>query len=196
MKYFFVDVETTGLDTRKCDIIQLSYIIEDKGVVKDSGNVLMQPLDYSSIQMKALEVNGMTVEQIKTFQSAQDGHLEYLEPLCRYINQDDPNDQYTIVAYNATFDSEFIRQNFWKNNNKHFGRIFDYRSIDPMNIILYLWRRGELPGLENIKLKTVCAYLGIPLTNAHNAKSDVQALYNLFQWLNKNLKFNLESFKE
>lgn len=190
MKYYYVDVETTGLEAKKCDIIQISYIIEDRNIVKDSGTVTMQPVDYSTIQTKALEVNGMSIEKIKTFQPARDGHLEYLEPLCRYIDQDDPKDQYTIVAYNAAFDSEFIRQNFWKNGNKHFGRLFDYRAVDPMNIVLYLWRRGELPGLENIKLKTVCAYLNIPLENAHNAKSDVTALYNLFHWLNKNIKLD------
>ena len=67
MKILYFDTETTGTDPLRNDIIDLAVIIEVDGKVEHEESIKMQPLDYSTVELKALEVNGMTIEQIKTF---------------------------------------------------------------------------------------------------------------------------------
>ena len=55
-KLFYFDIESTGLDNKRNDIISLAYLIEINKEIKEEGELFMQPFRYDTINAKALEV--------------------------------------------------------------------------------------------------------------------------------------------
>ena len=66
-KIFWLDTETTGVDCNKHAIIQLSAQIEIDDTVRHVINMRIQPFPGAEISPQALEINGMTEEEIQAF---------------------------------------------------------------------------------------------------------------------------------
>ena len=183
MKICFFDVETTGVDPEAQDIIQFAYIIEIDGKVKKQGSLFMQPFVYETISPKALEINGLTVEQIKTFDSPEKVHRMTTQLFGRFVNKYDKTDKFYPAGYNVDFDIRFLKNFFLKNHDNYFGSWFNYRRIDPLPI-LYFMQYAGLIDLPDYKLATVCAHFNIEL-DAHDAGSDITATRKLIKLLEK-----------
>ncbi len=183
-KVFWFDVETTGLDAQKNDIIQLAYMIEVCGEVKENGNIFMQPFSYENVSQGALDVNNTTIEQLKTYQSPQQAYSEIQKVLGKYINKYDRMDKFQPAGYNARFDLEFFQQFFIKNGDKYFGSFFNYKTIDPLQIMYFLDGVGKIKPLENYKLETVCNHFKINI-DTHDAHSDIEATKELAKKLSE-----------
>lgn len=176
-KVFWFDVETTGLDPIKQDIIQLAFLIEINGKVIESQNLLMQPFDYTTIEQEALEVHDRTIDEIKTYPAPKDAYIKLIAILEKYVDRYDRTDKFHHAGYNTRFDMDFLRQFFIKNGDSYFGSWFNYRGIDPLPLLHLLDVIGTV-SLTNFKLETVCKHFDIPLA-AHDALSDVYATRNL-----------------
>ncbi len=185
-KVFYLDAETTGLDPKKNDIIQLAYLIEIDGEVKEEGDIYCQPFDYNTVNAKALEVNQLSTAKIKEFPTPQEAYGKLIKILDKYVDKYDKKDKFSPAGYNAGFDTNFLKQFFFKNNNKYYGAYFDYHILDPSVLLFILEYRGLLK-LENYKLETVCKHFGIEL-KAHNAMSDIKATREVFYKLLEYLK--------
>ena len=182
-KICYFDVETTGIDPESQDIIQFAYIIEIDGVVKKQGGIYMQPFVYETISPKALEVNGITIEQIKTFDSPEKAHRMITQIFGRFINKYDKNDKFYPAGYNVDFDLKFLHNFFKKNHDNYFGSWFNWHKIDPLQILYFLEYTGKID-LPDYKLATVCKHFGIEL-DAHEAGSDITATRQLIKLLQK-----------
>lgn len=178
MKMIFVDTETTGLDPKLNDIVQLAYIIEIDGEEKERGELYMQPVDYTTISPEALKVNGLTIEKLKTFPSSKEQHGKFVKILSKYVNRYNKYDKFMMVGYNGYFDKEFMNQWFLKNGDKYFGSLIDYHILDAMALINIL-RYKKIINLENSKLETASKHFGIKM-DAHDAMSDINATRELF----------------
>ena len=66
-KALWFDVETTGLSHYKNDIIQFACLVEIEGKVVDEYETKIRPFDLTAIDPKALEVNGLTLNEVKDF---------------------------------------------------------------------------------------------------------------------------------
>jgi DNA polymerase-3 subunit epsilon len=176
-KIFWFDVETTGKDPKKQDIIQLGFIIEIDGEIKESGNIFIQPFNYDTIEQEALDVNRRTIEEIKTFPTPQESYNELIGILEKYVDRFNKEDKFHHGGYNSRFDLEFLKQFFIKNEDIFFGSWFNYRAIDPLPILHTLDGIGKV-SIENYKLPTVCEYYKIPI-DAHDALSDITATRTL-----------------
>lgn len=185
-KIFYFDVETTGLDPQKNDIIQLAYqiVIDDKVVEGDS--IFMQPFDFSTIEQEALDVHGFTIEKIKTFQKPHLAYKLILDILGKYIDKYDRSDKFQPAGYNTRFDLDFLKQFFVKNNDKYFGSWFNYRAIDPLAILYFMEGMGKI-NLPNYKLETVCSHFKVEI-DAHDALSDIKATKHLVEILRLQMK--------
>lgn len=172
-KLFYFDTETTGLDPKMNDVIQLAYLIEIDGEIKEKGNLFCQPFSYDNISKEALEINKRTVDEIKTFPNPQVTYKQLQSVLSKYINRYNKNDKFIPVGYNVRFDIDMLQEFFIKNNDKYFGAFFDYHFIDPMPIINLLNHQNKI-NIKNAKLITACETFGISL-NAHDALSDIEA---------------------
>ena len=76
MKTIYFDCETTGLNPIKNDIIQIAGIIEDEGKEIEKFNIKIQPTNWHNIDERALEVNKLTIEQLKTASSLLMNHIK------------------------------------------------------------------------------------------------------------------------
>ena len=187
MKIFWNDVETTGLDPKRNDIISLACIIEIDGVIKEEFKLNIQPFDWNNIEMSALKINGITIEQLKTFILPKEAHKKLKSYLKKYVDPYNRNDKFQFAGYNNDFDIKFMSEFFKKCGDKYFGPWIDYHRLDPQVLLQFLHLKGDI-NLPNYKLETVAKYFGINI-NAHDAMSDIKATREIVQKLIPRIKY-------
>lgn len=185
-KLFYVDVETTGLDSKRNDIISLAYLIEINKEIVEEGELFTQPFRYDTINAKALEVNKLTIAQIKQFPTPQETHNKLVQVFDKYIDKYNKNDKFISCGYNVRFDVAFLSEFFLKNNHKYLFSYIDHHQLDVFNSLYILDYKG-LIALDDYKLETVAKYFKIE-HNAHNALSDIKVTRQIFYRLLTYLK--------
>ncbi|KKM25630.1 hypothetical protein LCGC14_1593020 [marine sediment metagenome] len=185
-KLFFVDVETTGIDSIKNDIIQLGGLIEINGKIVEEINFTCQPFNYNTINATSLEINKTTIEELKTYQAPQTAHNNLKQILEKYVDKYDKNDKFSPVGYNVGFDVDFLRQFFFKNYDKYYGSLIDYHKLDVFGLVFILEFKGLIK-LENYKLVTVAKYFGIEYEE-HDALEDIKVTREVFYKMLEYLK--------
>ena len=185
-KIVFIDTETTGVDSKLHDVFQLSGIITDPDLnVLEKFDFTFQPFSLEHIDAGASEKTGMSREKLENLEmSAAAAYQEFVKILSRHCNKYDKTDKMQMVAYNASFDSEFIREFFTKNGDNYFGSWFWAPAICVMQAAAWFTQRvrGALP---NFKLETVCKSAGIKFeeSKAHNSLYDVEKTLELFKYI-------------
>ncbi len=161
------DLETTGLDAKRDEIIEIGAVRIRGGEVVDRFASFADP--GRPLSPKTVSLTGITDQMLRgapTPEAAVGAFLDWLgeAPLC---------------AHNAAFDTGFIRESCKKS-----GRPFDPLYIDTMVLSQYL-----CPDLHNHKLDTVATALGLPPFQHHRAYDDAavcgQILWELFKSLRK-----------
>lgn len=159
------DIETTGLEVSRCEIIEIGAVKLHEGRKVETFETFVKPT--TSIPDEIVNLTHITDEMVKDAPSIKNVIADFYK-FCYGT---------TIIAYNIDFDYKFISQ-FGRNN----GFIFDMKQIDA----LYL-ARAFIPGLKNFKLGTVCKKLGVSLENAHRAVHDAMATADVVIKLNTNI---------
>lgn len=175
LKFFFFDLETTGLDFDTCAIHQIAGEIVVDGKTVESFNLRLRPHDWALIDEEALEVAGVTREQIMEYPESQTVYRELLSMLAKYVDKYDKKDKFFLVGYNnAAFDNKFLRAFFERNNDKYFGSWFWSNSIDVM-VVVSLYMINIRADMENFKQSTVAKFLGIQVEEEklHDAMYDI-----------------------
>ena len=177
MKILWVDVETTGLDSAKNGIIQLSCIVDIDGEVKDTLNLFVKPFPTDEIVPEALEVTGTKIEDLAGFMNPNEALAQMKSMMSKYI---DPykrgktkNDKFYWGGHNTQFDINFVQEFFKKCGDKFFGSWFNYRQIDTLRMADFLVFGGRNFG-ESHKLGDLCKIGNVKL-NAHDSMSDISA---------------------
>lgn len=184
MKLLFFDLETTGTLVSKHGIHQISGQIVIDGKVKERFNYHVQPNPKAQIEPQALEVGGVTAEQIQAYPPMGQIYNEFVAMLSKYVNRYDRGDKFFLVGYNnASFDNQFLRAWFIQNGDRYFGSWFWSNSIDVMVMATpYLGNKRER--MENFKQGTVAKALGIAVDEdkLHDALYDIdvcKAIYDI-----------------
>jgi DNA polymerase-3 subunit epsilon len=185
MKKCFIDVETTGLSSTQNGIHQISGIIEI-GDKLETFNFHVRPFERDIIVVKALEVSGVTEEDLKTdkYENPRIVYGKFCNLLEKYVDKFDPKDKFLFIAYNAPFDYQFIRQWFTKNGDKYFGSYFVHPPIDVMTLACAAIGSDRFD-LINFKLNTVAKYFGIKVEEdkLHDAVYDIQLTQYLYDMI-------------
>jgi DNA polymerase III epsilon subunit-like protein len=175
MKLCFIDVETTGTDYRRHGIIQLAgQIIKDHKLVSEF-DYRMRPASSKGFEPEALRVNGIDITTIKTYQYSSEVYKDFIELLNTYVDPYDKKDKLFFVAYNSSFDSEFVRQWMSEEGSKYsYGSYFWTPDICVMREAgRQLMKIRET--LPNFKLETVAKHLGVDTDVAlHDALVDIK----------------------
>lgn len=166
MKYAIVDLETTGLDPFKHEIIEIGarlFDSDDLDIFTDI-NVRVKPEHPELGEAKAYAVNGYNPVDwvdsepidvvLKQLQSAFFGRI--------------------FMSYNVTFDWGFMAAAYRKSNLRD---PFHYHRLDLMTLA---WH--SMPVGNSISLKSACTHFGIdPEPGVHRALNGAIKGYEVFR---------------
>ena len=155
-----IDLETTGLDFEKDEIIEVALVRFENGVERESVDYLVKP---TSVTLRPF---------IESLTGISNADLENAEPFAAVAQKiyafigDLP-----IVAHNAMFDSKFLKQTFAK-----VGVSFENQPVwDSLTV-----SRIAYQNVPNHRLDTLVQELGIERSRAHRALPDAIACGELF----------------
>ncbi len=182
MKRCYIDIETTGLSAWKNGIIQIACIIEIDGEVKKTFDINCNVFKDNEIDDKALKINNRTTEEIAEFQDAKEVHSLFVGMLGEYVDKYKKMDKFVFVAYNASFDMQFLREWFKSAGDQYFGSWFWNPYIDVMTIAHHFIGDQRL-SMPNFKLDTVAKVFDIELEdeNLHDALYDVKLMRQIYR---------------
>ena len=182
MKLFYFDLETTGTKFWKNGIHEISGIIEIDGEIKEKFVFHVQPNQNAEIEQGALDVGGVTIEQINAYKPMGLVYLDIINLLNKYVDKYDKKDKFYLVGYNnSAFDNAFFRAFFVQNNDNYFGSYFWANSIDVM-VLATCFLLKERSKMKDFKLKTVAEHLGIKIEEErlHLAAYDVEITREIY----------------
>ena len=175
--YTVLDIETTGLDPRYCEIIEISAMKYSSGQNIGTFSTLVKPSE--PIDEYITSLTGITNDMLK---SAPD-ISETMQKFYNFVGSD------LIVGYNVNFDINFLYDNLLNCRSLILSNSF----IDVMRIA-----RKILPGLKNHKQATVADHYGISTAGAHRAAVDCEICNAIFEKLQADILAtgqSLEDFK-
>lgn len=155
-----IDIETTGLDFRTDDIIEIGFILADSKsiyekrayLIKTSHPISCEVEKLTSITNATLEKEGISLEEA----------LKHLA---------DSTDHLSTIFHNASFDLRFLTAAFKKVGIKPpVWKIQDTMAL----------AKKALPGLNSYSLQTICEELQCPTSPSHRALTDCTATWEAY----------------
>jgi DNA polymerase III epsilon subunit-like protein len=182
-KIVVVDTETGGLDPNVESILSIGMVIMDSET-GELGERYYSLIDEPNLvaNPRALEVNGLTVEQIKAEGKSPQEVCRDIDAFLRRHSLKKP----TLAGHNiAGFDMGFIRRLYRVAGVKWLP--FDYHVLDTMSVAVLLRFNGHLP-VEKVSLDNLCQHFGINIREGgegaqHNALEDAVATAKLLNAL-------------
>lgn len=148
------DLETTGLDSETCEIIEIGAIKVEKGKITKKFSTFVKP--KSPIPAEASRINHITDDMVADAPKIEDAIVDFYN-FCK--------DCYICGYNNTDFDNKFLRK-----AGQNTGVKFSNPNLDAFTLA-----RAARLKVNNFKLTTVAAYLGVDLSNAHRAYNDAFA---------------------
>jgi len=182
MKRIWIDTETTGTDPNLHDIWQLAGIIET-GEREKGFNFKIRSFNMDTVSKEAIDVGGVTMEQLAGFPDAQTVFVEFSNLLSMYVSPYNRQDKFTIYGFNAKFDEEMLRSWWKKCGNKFYGSYFWWPSIDIAQLAhMHLMDMGKRQTMPNFKLGTVADTMNVHIDGTlHDAMTDIMLTRAIFQ---------------
>ena len=175
--YTVLDIETTGLDPRYCEIIEISAMKYSSGQNIGTFSTLVKPSE--PIDEYITSLTGITNDMLKNAPDI----VETMQKFYNFVGSD------LIVGYNVNFDINFLYDNLLNCHSLTLSNSF----IDVMRIA-----RKVLHDLKNHKQVTVAEHYGISTAGAHRAAVDCEICNAIFEKLQADILAagqSLEDFK-
>jgi len=195
-KLFCFDTETTGLDTRKCAIHQLSGKIIINDEVKEIFNFKIRPHEGAIINDESLEISGVTREQIMAYPSPVEFYQALIKMLSKYVDKFNKRDKFHLAGFNnCKFDNELLRALFERMEDKYFGSWFWSDSIDAM-VLASLFLEDKRALMPDFKLMTVAKFCGIPVDESklHDAQYDIEITYRVIKGIKTYMNMGIKAW--
>lgn len=161
--YTVFDLETTGVNPLKCDIIEICALRVRNNEIVDMYHTLVNPCKH--IPEAATQINHITDDMVATAPKIEDAFSDFLN----FIGKD------ILVGHNIdTFDLNII----YDISEKLYNKPIKNSYIDTYNL-----SRRCLPELHDHRLETICCDLGIDVPNLHRADNDSRFNHMLYQEL-------------
>jgi len=167
--FAFIDIETTGLNLTKHEIIEIGCVLATPALeVIEEFELKIKPEHIEDADRVALKVNHYDPFNWENAQSLKDG-MKILSKKTKDC---------IMVGQNVAFDSGFLEYAFIKTemvNSMH------YHKLDTISIA---WAKlhGE-SDVNHFSLRELCLRFGIKNENAHTALSDARATFELYKKL-------------
>lgn len=178
---YVADVETTGLDSRLNDVIELSLIRLSDDIQK---TWCLKPTNLENISADSLRINGHKLEDLR--HETKIGRETYLDPnkvlvdIENWIMQDGvPTENRILCGQNVAFDRDMMQQ-LWIKCNSHDTFPFGRRSIDTIGIEFFLdWCKGSFA--EGYSLNSLAKRYSVVNSKAHSAAADTKCTKEIFE---------------
>ena len=182
--FFAFDVETTGLEPQRDEIIQLAYQLLDGQLnVLSSGCYYAWPR-HTTVPPEVVKVNGYSSK--KWSDNKAISQTDLFTNLRALLSQ---HKRLIPMGHNVKFDLGFLQALFERHEDtKTFKSALSYHSFDTVGISMfadYVLHSG-LNG--SYKLAHLTERFGITHTEAHTADSDIAATVALFKTLTELLR--------
>lgn len=144
----FTDVETSGLDAVKHEILEIGLVLVDQktGEVVDTLNIKVRPEHIETADETALKINGYNAVDWQDASSISQAIALYGEKAKDAI----------FCSHNVTFDWSFIAEAFKKAGLKS---TLDYHRLDLFTLI---WAKTKNSNIESFNLSKVARFFGLP----------------------------------
>lgn len=165
----FIDIETTGLNLIKHEIIEIGCVITTPELeVIEEFELKIKPERIEDADPVALKVN--------RYDPADWVFAYNLEEAMTVLSQ--KTKECIMVGQNVSFDSGFLESAFAKTkiaNKMH------YHKLDTISIAWAKFHRQ--PDIDHFSLRELCMRFGIKNERSHTALSDARATYELYKKL-------------
>lgn len=159
-RFAVVDLETSGLSTRRHRILQLAIVtVEADGSHVDTWETLVK-LRWPWQRVGPTHVHGLRRADLKGAPNLDDVLLEFIERL----------DGAVFTAHNADFDAEFLVRAARNRPDLDLGS-----ALSPRLCTLKLSRRLDPDRRWSHRLGDVCDRYGIDISRPHDALADATA---------------------
>lgn len=165
--FTLIDLETTGLSPKSCDIIEVGGIKVRNDMIVDTYESLIK-IPYE-LPYRIIQITGITDEMLCDAPTADIVMPEFID----FIEDD------LVIAHNASFDGGFVRAHCENHLNMNFTNEF----LDTVKLA-----RKVLPKLENHKLQTLIAYYGVEVDSAHRALDDCRGTLDVYYGLKRDAR--------
>lgn len=183
MPYFVFDVETTGLDPTKDEILELGGILVDDSLrILGKGLFRLEPKDWSAASKEALVINKIKPENWKpTHKSPK----EALEKMYDFIfSKVDTDESVGIMGYNLSFDLAFLEA-LHKEADVKF-KLARSKKIDVLTLFNY-WVFLTGRKVKSRSLSHAIEVFGFQNDNPHSALYDAMATLKLYKVITEDL---------
>lgn len=170
----FIDVETTGIEILKHEIIEIGVLIAKQEAdgsykVKEELEIKVKPEHLENADPTALRINGYN-DGAWMFAHSK---VEAMTLLAQ------KTEGAVMVAHNVGFDYSFIQKTFEEAGIKN--PMF-YANIDTLTLAIAKLKDQDV---SRFTLRAMCEHFGIQNEKAHTALADVRATFMMFQKLMK-----------
>ena len=160
------DLETTGLDTNTCKIIEIGAVKLVDGVITQQFSTFVNPMEH--IPDDATMTNNITDDMVKDAPTIEQVFPDFY----KFIEGS------VLVAHNIAYDFPIVNR-----YAKKFGYVLDNEKQDTL-----LLAQKHLGQLKKHTLSKVCEFFNIPLIGAHRAVNDTVATAKVFVKLIENFR--------
>jgi len=158
-----LDIETTGLNSRRGAVVEMAVVRFRDNRVLDTNVWLVHPPDHiPAAERKAAEaVHGITPDMLRDAPEFAQVYPRVLETLQGAV----------VIAHNAPFDMRFLQ-----------AEVDRAGLAAPTNTVLDTLRllRGWFPDLPHHGLQDLAAYLEVETNTQHRASADALCLVQVF----------------
>lgn len=162
------DVETTGLDPQKHEIVEIGLVLIDQetGEVIDTLDIKVRPEHIETADEVALKLNGYNEADWQDAASILEAIALYGEKAQNAI----------FCSHNVTFDWSFILEAFKRAGLKS---SLDYHRLDLFTLI---WSKTRDSNIESFNLSRVAQFLGLPEEPLpHRAINGARTAHEIFK---------------
>lgn len=188
LDYTIIDIETTGLDPKIDEIIEIGAIKVRDGRVVDEFESLVKPNGYyfyddndneyfTYVSEFITELTGITNEMLENAPKID----EVLPDFINFIGND------ILVGHNINFDINFLYDNCYE--------IIEHKLQNDFVDLMRLTRK-IYPDFINHKLVTIAENFGIDISNTHRSLADCKVTYECFSKLSQYINENNIDLKE
>ncbi len=162
-KFYAIDIETTGLNPNKDEMIALACIpiFQMRILVRDTFYTLIKPKSYSIQAMKYHGISQDNLMDAPVFAEVADGILKILDGV--------------LVGHSVEFDFRFLKMHF-----KAVGVNFKKECLDIVMIERWLRQKRKNPDMD-LSFDAMMQYYGLKQYYRHNASADAFFAAQIFQ---------------